>query len=301
MATLPREIEFYTASEGHRLAVRLWPASLPARARVVFVHGIRSHGGWYGQCAEHLAAAGFEVAFLDRRGSGLNGQQAGDVSEWQVWLEDVARYVCSRNEAVGSADAAAGQANSVARLPNVLCGISWGGKLAAAVVRRYPALFAGVALVCPGLYSPFMPGLCKKLVLAAPASARLRQKRLPVPLRDAKLFTGTPSWQRFIARDPLALRTITWRFAQQDRRLTRYAREAATFLHLPVLVQLAGQDRIIDNAGLRRYFGRIPSRHKMLIEYYGAGHTLEFEPNPQLYFDDLARWCGQVAAQASAF
>ena len=70
-----------------------------------------------------LAAAGFDVAFLDRRGSGLNGEQMGDVENWQTWIDDVATY---RNIARSNP------------LPTVLCGISWGGKLAAAVARRHP-------------------------------------------------------------------------------------------------------------------------------------------------------------------
>jgi alpha-beta hydrolase superfamily lysophospholipase len=237
----------------------------------VFLHGITSHGGWYGQSAEFLAARGFDVAFLDRRGSGLNSEGMGDASDWHTWLDDVGTFVSEQ-------------------VPTVLCGISWGGKLAAAVARRYPGRFAGVALICPGIYSPYMPGLVKRLALAAPATARHRDRRLRVPLREPELFTDTATWQAFIARDPLALRTVTWRFAQQDRRLTEYAREAAHFIYEPTLLVLAGQDRIVDNRRTREFFGRIPARHKTLVEYHGASHTLEFEPDPTPYFNDLAGW-----------
>ena len=37
--------------------------------------------------------AGFEVHFLDRRGSGLNAEQPGDVDRWQTWIDDVAAYL----------------------------------------------------------------------------------------------------------------------------------------------------------------------------------------------------------------
>jgi acylglycerol lipase len=282
--TLPR-IEFYPASDGRRLALRAWRSAVtPAFARVVFLHGITSHGGWYDESAEFLAGAGCDVAFLDRRGSGLNGEQMGDVENWQTLVDDVAAYANSQLEPL---------------TPTILCGISWGGKLAAAVARRHPGLFAGVAFICPGLYSPFMPGLAKKLLLARRAPARLKQRRFRVPLREPALFTEIPEWQSFIARDPLALRTITWRFAQEDRKLTRYAREAATFLHLPTLLMLAGQDRIVDNRRTRDYFGRMPGHRKMLIEYTGAAHTLEFEPNPTQYFADLAGWVKEVTSTKS--
>ena len=131
-------IEFYTAGDGRRLALRVWLAERPVRARVVFLHGITSHGGWYEQIARHLASAGLDVHFLDRRGSGLNSQHAGDVEDWRTWIDDVAAYLRSVH-------------SEEERFATVLCGISWGGKLAPAVARRHAALVDAVALICPGL------------------------------------------------------------------------------------------------------------------------------------------------------
>ncbi len=286
-AKCPR-IEFYNACGCRRLAVRTWCASGPAEARVVFLHGITSHGGWYGECAEYLAAQGFDVAFLDRRGSGLNVDAMGDVGSWTTWIDDVVNFVQPK------ANTASTEPATEPNLPTILCGISWGGKLAAAVARRMPGQLAGLILNCPGIYSPFMPGIAKRAVLAVPAARRLQQRRMRIPLRKPELFTDSPRWREFIARDPLALRTISWRFAQEDRKLTRYARDAAGFLRLPTLMLLAGQDRIVDNSRTRDYFGRIASDRKMLIEYHSAAHTLEFEPDTTRYFCDLAEWISET-------
>jgi acylglycerol lipase len=281
-------IDYYSAHDGRRLAVRLWSANQAPQARVVFVHGITSHGGWYEQSAAFLAAAGFDVAFLDRRGSGLNGEQMGDVDCWPTWVDDIATFI-------RDSDTARAQ-SSQHKLPTILCSISWGGKLAAATARRHPGLLSGAAFLCPGIYSPYLPGLAKRLVLAAPAPAWLKRRRVPIPVRGPALFTEMPRWREFIERDPLALRTVTWRFAQADRRLTGYARDAAAFLHLPTLVMLAGQDRIVDNSRTRDFFARVPCHQKTLIEYYGAAHTLEFEPDPTRYFLDLAGWIERTVA-----
>jgi alpha-beta hydrolase superfamily lysophospholipase len=183
-------------------------------------------------------------------------------------------------------------------VPTVLCGISWGGKLAPAVARRHAALVDALALICPGIYSPFLPGVIKRAVLAAQAPARLRQRRIRIPLRRPELFTDARRWREFIGQDPLALRSVTWRFAQEDRRLTRYARESAAFLHAPLLMMLAGQDRIVDNRRTRGFFARTAGHHKTLIEYPGAAHTLEFEPDPTQYFADLTDWVGKIAMTA---
>jgi alpha-beta hydrolase superfamily lysophospholipase len=276
-------IALYEAPDGRRLAVRVWSAAQSPRGQFVFLHGVTSHSGWYHGSCTYLAERGFDVHFLDRRGSGLNNAQAGDVPTWQTWIDDVAAYLAQiRGER-----------------PTLLAGISWGGKLAAAVARRQPGLVGGLALICPGLYSPHEPGLLKCAVLFAPMPKRLRDSHVKIPLRDPALFTDQPLWRDFIARDPLTLRQVTWRFAREDRHLTRYARQAAPYLHMPLLLMLAGRDRIVDNRRTATFFHRAGSSKRILIEYPNAAHTLEFEPDPKPYFDDLAEWGGRFSTSAS--
>jgi alpha-beta hydrolase superfamily lysophospholipase len=275
---LPPRIDFYDAKDGRRLALRNFePAGTP-RAHAVFLHGISSHGGWYSRSCEHLARAGYHVHFLDRRGSGLNQDRPGDVDHWQTWIDDVAVYL----------DRLRGLH------PAVLCGISWGGKLATAVARRHPGLIQGVALVCPGIYSPHDPGIVKRTALLLGITKRLDERRVRIPLHNPELFTDSPAWQEVISHDPLTLREVTWRFARESVRLTRFAQQSATFIHLPTLVMLAGRDQIINNRRTRRFYARVPATDKILFEYANAAHTLEFEPDPQLYFRDLNNWIART-------
>jgi alpha-beta hydrolase superfamily lysophospholipase len=276
------KIDFYQAGDGRRLAARVWDVASPSRGRVVFLHGITSHSGWYHRSCEHLASRDFEVHFLDRRGSGLNANQPGDVDRWTTWIDDVAAYLAELGRA----------------LPVVLCGISWGGKLATAVARRHPGLLQALGLICPGLYSPHEPGVLKRTALRARVPARFRQRRrLEIPLRHPALFTDSRQWRQFIAEDPLTLRQVTWRFAREDRLLTRYARQAACYLHMPLLLMLAGRDRIVDNRRTRAFFYRTGAVRRTLIEYPHAAHTLEFEPEPERYFADLADWIDSAASR----
>jgi acylglycerol lipase len=62
----------YTVSDGYPCHYRDYPANGTPRGRVVFVHGIQSHAGWYEHSCQRLSEAGFAVSFLDRRGSGEN-------------------------------------------------------------------------------------------------------------------------------------------------------------------------------------------------------------------------------------
>ena len=51
--------------------------------RVIFLHGIQSHGGWYPRSCSKVAAAGYEVFFLERRGCGLNSEARGDAPSFR--------------------------------------------------------------------------------------------------------------------------------------------------------------------------------------------------------------------------
>jgi alpha-beta hydrolase superfamily lysophospholipase len=284
-------IEFYGARDGRRLAVRRWDALEEPRARIVFLHGITSHGGWYsGSCAS-LSASGFDVHFLDRRGSGLNADEPGDVDHWTTWIDDVATYLeLLRNHPTPDTQ-------YPTPAPAVLCGISWGGKLATAVARRHPGLVKALGLICPGLYSPHEPGILKRLALRGPLPARQRKRHVAIPLQSPTLFTDSRPWLKFIACDPLSLRQVTWKFAREDLALTRYARQAAPYLHMPILLMLAGRDRIVDNRRTRAFFNRTGATCRTVLEYPGAAHTLEFESDPQPYFADLAGWIVRVVPQ----
>ena len=85
-------------------------------------------------------------------------------------------------------------------------------------------------------------------------------------------------------------------FALADQELTRYATEAPERIRVPVLLMLAGRDRIIDNQRVRAFVQRMASPDKEIIEYPAAAHTFDFEPDPSQFYADLAGWARRVAA-----
>ena len=88
----------------------------------------------------------------------------------------------------------------------------------------------------------------------------------------------------------LALREATARFLVESIKFDVYLKRAPGHVTVPVLLMLAGQDRIIDNARTRKYVGRFASRAVTVTEYPSAHHTLEFEPDPGPVFHDWAQW-----------
>ena len=186
----------HIASDGYRWYYRHFPAERKPAARVVCVHGIQSHGGWYEAGCRHLRAAGCDVFFLDRRGSGMNKQARGDTPSFRRLLDDVGEFL---------------QAVRLPGVPLVLSAISWGGKLGAGICYRYPGLIDRLALLAPGFCPLVRPPSDERLKIAA-AAVTSPTRLFPIPLNDPTLFTGNPERQKFIAEDPLALREATARF-----------------------------------------------------------------------------------------
>ncbi len=111
---MSRGAETQIASDGYPIHVLVWPSEGPARGRVVVLHGVQSHAGWYHGLGRRLAEAGYEAHFPDRRGSGSNRTDRGHAPSAGRLLGDLAE----RLRALRDLDP---------EVPIALAGISWGG------------------------------------------------------------------------------------------------------------------------------------------------------------------------------
>lgn len=285
-------VEEFRAGDGYRWRYRRYPAQAGPRAELVFIHGIQSHAGWYEGSCTRLAQAGLNVSFLDRRGSGMNQEARGDCPSFRRLLDDIAEYLTALPRTPPG--------DASARLPLFLGAISWGGKLAAALERRHPGLIDGLALLCPGFCPRVGPSLGQRLKILFSRLFRPR-KLYPIPLSDPELFTANPRWQDFLRHDPLRLHQATARLLVESRRLDGYLSFVPKYVHVPVLMMLAEHDRIIHNAKTRTFVQKFATPDQQVIEYPGAHHTLEFEPEPHPFVGDLLKWLdGQITKRSAA-
>ncbi len=274
-------IREFTASDGCRIRFRHWPAIEP-RGIVIALHGIQSHSGWYKYSSRRMAEAGFDVWFMDRRGSGRNGFQRGHAIHAMRLINDVrALTQLARHEH---------RQRSETALPVTLMGISWGGKLAAAAAGMFRAEFDQLALLYPGLVRRIRPTWWQTFKLNFARDFEIVRRDIPIPLRDPALFTQSPEWQQFIADDPLTLHTVTSSFLNAGRELDRIVRTHEAQIGQPTLLMLAGKDQIIDNARTWSLVSRLPVMRLTKLTYANAGHTLEFEPDRERIFSDLIQW-----------
>jgi alpha-beta hydrolase superfamily lysophospholipase len=155
----------------------------------------------------------------------------------------------------------------------------------------------GLILAAPGFFPRVAPTMRERLAMLG---ARLMSpgRLFPVPLDEPQLFTATPRWLDFLRNDSLALRQATARFFIESVRLDWYLHFAADSVTMPLLTLLAESDRIIDNARTRAYLKRFPTPDKTIIEYPGAHHTLEFEPDPEPFVRDILAWLDRHITQA---
>lgn len=273
-------IRQYTASDGYQLHYRHWvPAGMP-KGYVVALHGVQSHSGWYEYSSRRICEAGFEVRFLDRRGSGLNTKDRGHAEHPDRLIHDVTQMlgeVCWERK---QADA---------KVPVILLGVSWGGKLAAVTAARRRDLMDGLALLYPGLCARVRPRFYQRWLLNLGMATGAARKLVRLPLDDPALFTGEREWREFILDDPLALHQATVSFLKTSVILDQEAECIPPLIQAPTLVMIAGRDEIIDNEATKRYLKNWGTK-VVVREYPDARHTLEFEPNREAIFDDLIAW-----------
>lgn len=300
---LPTDMKFSRPLAHERLPVRLPlalsdgyetslyyhapPPGTTPRLPVLYAHGIQSHPGWFVGSADALALAGHPVFQLTRRGSGDNTVARGHAHSAALLLNDVqlaCRQVLARTNA-----------------PRLhLVGVSWGGKLLACycIHPKRQVDVASLTLVAPGIVPQVDASVGLKLAIAASLLVR-PLARFDIPLNEPELFTDNPDMQQYLRDDPLRLHKATARFLLASRLLDLQLRSAApgSLLDLqlpgdtpsrrtPTTLLLASRDRIIDNPATTRAVQRLTANQAAVHQLDGC-HTLEFEPDPQPFFEIL--------------
>ena len=230
------------------------------------------------QQKENDAPLGSSAAGADRRLSRLQprGQrqsERGHASSARRLIEDTCEAVRWARHATG-----AGRVH--------LVGVSWGAKLALAAQQAEPQRVRSVSLISPGLFSKVDLSLATKVAIGF--SGLLQPQRyFDIPLNDPELFTANPTRIRFIADDPLRLRCATASFMIASRRLDWIARHPRGRSAAPLHLFLAEHDDIIRTNHTKDWARNLPWPDRRITQYEGARHTLEFEPDPRPFFNDL--------------
>ena len=290
------EIRTYQGAFGAKLHYRQWRVSSP-RGRVVILHGIESHSGWYLASASSLAKKGFAVYALDRRGSGLNLTARGDTPSFETLLNDIRIFIQGLPALPRPhlpVRARPGE-EVYPRVPLHLIGISWGGKLATAFSLIHPEHITSLILITPGLASKVDFSRRKKLAIFF-SSLFAPRRKFKIPIEKAEMFTADAQKIDYIKADGLRLKEATARFFAESFKLDLFLRKRLHLLKKPVFLMLAGIDPIIDNERVISILEQTCAQEKKIKVYTGYHHTLEFEEDTQEFLEDLAAWVEAYSA-----
>ncbi len=270
------DVEFWTAADGARLALRRASAS-PARAALILLHGLGDHAGRHAEVAAWFSARGISVYALDQRGHGRSPGRRGHVSRFAQYLSDVAAL-----RRLVAAEAA---------VPQLLLGHSFGGAVVVRYLETRPEGLAGAILS-----SPFL-AMAKR-----PPGWKVALAHLVLPFRpslpvstglDPAHLSTDPAVGQAARSDPLYHRVITPRAYREVLAAQRAALAEGDRIGVPLLVLLAGDDRIAERAVAER-FARALRGDVTVRVYDGFFHELFNEPDRARVFRDVEPWLERI-------
>lgn len=271
-----RESHGYIEGVGQlRLHYRAWETPRP-RAALMVVHGLAEHAGRYETFARTMCAYGFSTYALDLRGHGSSEGRRGHVRSFDVFLQDVERF---RREVQGLIDPGC---------PLFLLGHSMGGLIAVRYLEEYDVPVRGGIIVSPWLatavavprWKALLAGLLTRLLPALPIPAGIRAEDLS---HDAEVV-------RAYRDDPLVHDTITPRLFSEASQAMGLALQRSDRISVPVLMLLAGSDRLV-NTRLSTAFARsLPKSRLTLRVFPEAYHEVLNEANRGAACAEIRAW-----------
>lgn len=277
--TAESTLSTFTASDGDNLIVQEWPLEpgVALRGVVIVVHGLGEHAGRYAHVASQLNAWGFAVRGYDQCGHGESGGARGSLPTDTRLLDDLTDIVDST------------RARTPKNTPVILLGHSMGGLVASRFVslglRPVDALILSSPALDPGM-SPFQQFLVAVLPKVAP-----------------NLRVGNGVKPQFISHDPAVVKAYCNDPLVHDRISARLARFIASAgpqtvalagqWKVPTLLMYAGDDRLINPGGSRRFAAAAPKNVVTTVCFERLYHELFNELDAAPVFAALRQWLAQ--------
>lgn len=262
---------------------RFWPRTTgEPLATLLCIHGLSEHSGRYSHLAAAATAEGIDVMAVDLLGHGHSTGRRGHIRSFEA-------------DHFGAVDAlilAADEAEL--RGPRVLLGHSLGGLIALRWMqdRASPEPIAGLVLVSPWIESK-MPVPRLKRLAARVLGGCIPQFSLPTGIPDELLFRD-PAEVADYGRDPRVQRRMSARHWMEVTAQQRVVAAQLDAVAVPTLVQVAGDDRIVNTAATVTMAAGLPDAR--LHEYAGAYHALHADRCTPGVFPDLVAWVRERVA-----
>lgn len=274
---------FLERGEDMRLFLRVTRPAGDARAVVVLTHGLGEHSSRYGHVAAALVGRGLQVGAWDLRGHGRSSGRRGDVTDYDLLVEDLAA-VCAHFRVKGR--------------PLFLFAHSLGGQIALSYLEQRNVDCDGAVIASPWLRLAFNPSRWKLWL------ARLAMRWRPAFVQR----TGT-RWER-LSRDlahlgsfpdlDLVHHGISARMYFAVRAAGERILEAASVVRTPILLLHGDADPVTSHQATCEFFERAGAPDKTLRIYPGGRHETHNDLDRAQVISEIGDWIEARLPSASA-
>ena len=268
--------------DGLQLFYRKYESDKPV-AGIVMAHGLGEHSGRYEHIVSRLGAKGFSFWMCDHRGHGRSGGQKGHITHFDQYLMDLQLVVELARKELGEDKKL------------ILIGHSMGGLIAINFAIRFGNLIDALVTSSPAL------GLGVKVPLWKDKMGKIMSNIFPGLSMSNELdhdkISHDPEVVRDYVNDPLVHTKVTARWFTEFLGAMENANKMAGKIDLPMLMQVAGDDHLVNAPSSKVFFEKLTVKDKTMHYYDDLYHEVyhEVKEDREKVLDDLQSWLeGQV-------
>ena len=245
----------FKGSDQNELFFQTWT---PDSVRGVFVitHGLAEHSECYHSLAKKLSDDGWQVFAWDMRGHGRSEGKRGFVLNIQSFIDDLECFLDVVTKQVQAANL-------------ILFGHSLGGLVTLRYLETHERTYAALALSSPGLglsipVPKFKEALANVAIKWIPSLTMFNEIKYTDLTHDEEMIK---SYQADNLRHDKISPGLFLSMVDNFKK----AEEQAGNIRQPVLMQLAGEDRLVSTPVARDFFTKLPNK-KNRLEIYGESY-----------------------------
>lgn len=259
-----------------------WVTAHP-KGIVLITHGLAEHSDCYSTLAERLQNQGYEVYAIDLRGHGRSSGKRGYVQDFSDYIKDLKSLMDSiLNE------------SSSGQLPFYLFGHSMGGLVTTLLCLENPGLKANGIILSAPLF-----GLSLPVPAIKDAAAQFLVKWIPsITLHNELNYNHLSRDKEMVqsyAKDVLRHEKISPKVYIGMLNGFKTVHDRAREIKLPVLMQLAGQDKVVSTPIAQEVMGYLPNEKNVLEIYPESYHEIYNDFDKNQAFSDLIQFLTETS------
>jgi alpha-beta hydrolase superfamily lysophospholipase len=267
----------FTNASGKKIFYCHYPVDQP-RGILVIAHGLGEHSGRYSNVVDYLWPKGFSIWALDHCGHGRSDGKRGHVLSFGEYLQDLGQLVemASRER---------GQGRKL-----FVLGHSLGGLITVSFALNSPEYVDGYIVSSPALGMIIEVPMVKK-ILGNVMSSIWPGLQLANELEPSHI-SHDPAVVDAYVNDPLVHSKVSARWFTEFTGAMEKANRQAARIKTPILMQVAGDDKLVNAEASRAFFERLQVEDKTLKLYPGLYHEIynEVDEQKSTVLADLEQW-----------